>query len=200
MIACNTHKEYEPHEWRFYGCWLFLKTHRAFLPPSSVEDQPRLQAAAVPAAAAAATNNSDPSSNENSDNAGDEDSPDPRALFSTPGATPALRDQSRGPGYGSKKTKSKGEDDEYRNKKTKIQEGFLQVQKERQADFRMYVNNQARQQAFKMAVLGYNTFKDDDPVEAARYKASMTNIISRNTAADEENPMPGLGGNSMEDV
>ena len=60
----------------------------------------------------------------------------------------------------------------------------MEVQKERQTDFKMYVNNQVRQQAFKMAVLGYNTLKDDDPAEAAKYKAAMSNIISHNTEAN----------------
>ena len=105
----------------------------------------------------------------------------------------SLGDQALAP----KKNKAKSDNDDYKKNETKIQEGVLQVQKDRQADFRMYVSNQAKQQAFKMAVLGYNTFKDDDSAEAAKYKETMNNIIIRNnTLADSEGDMPPLGGNN----
>ena len=38
---------------------------------------------------------------------------------------------------------------------------------------------------FKVAALGYETFKDSDPVEAELYKADMRRIVGRQTRADE---------------
>ena len=160
MMYC--HKDFESNNWKFYKCWLYLKSHRAFLPPSQESEEEE--------------NEDDAASTES--NSGEDD-----YVLSTPDGdnTPALREQSRGPGAGARKTKAKSLEDECKQKKLKIQEGFLEVQRERQADFKMFVNNQARQQAFKMAVLGYNTFKDEDPDEAAKYKQTMENILKGNS-------------------
>ena len=103
------------------------------------------------------------------------------------------RGKSRGPG--AKKTKLLASADEYRKKKSQIQEGFLEVQKERQVDFKAFVKNHARNKAFEMAALGYKTFKDTDPEEAEKYKTHMRNIIHGNTDGDaDSNEMPPLDG------
>ena len=46
-----------------------------------------------------------------------------------------------------------------------------------------------------MAVLGYNTFKDDDPELAAQYKETMNNIMKNQTDGDSDTEMPALDGN-----
>jgi hypothetical protein len=38
-----------------------------------------------------------------------------------------------------------------------------------------------------MALAAYQTFCDHDPVEAARYKTAMDNILSHQTQADDDN-------------
>jgi hypothetical protein len=70
----------------------------------------------------------------------------------------------------------------------------LKIQTMRQHDFAMFVKNTGRAQAFKMAALGYNTFKDDDPARAERYKETMDRLISYDSDAedDDENSMPPL--------
>ena len=76
----------------------------------------------------------------------------------------------------------------------------MDIQQQRCNDFAQYVTNQARAQAFKMAMMGYKAFKDDDPDEAQKYKETMENIIRSNTAADQDDDsndeeMPSLSVN-----
>ena len=144
------HKNFECMDWEYYTSWLVFKEHRAFIPPSppTVENSVDLNEE---------EDGETPSSNNSDEDTG-------RALFQTP----ATQERSRGPGGGAKKTKAKVAEDDYRTKKTKLQEGLLEVQKEKADHFASYVNNQARAQAFKMAVMGYNTFKNDEPAEAQR--------------------------------
>ena len=113
--------------------------------------------------------------------------------------TPSMqKGKSQGPGPGAKKTRANAANDEYKKKKSKIQEGILEVQRNRQHSFDTYVKNHARTKAFEMAALGYNTFKDTDPEEAAKYKFHMQNILNKGTPADaesdsEDEGMPALG-------
>ena len=142
--------------------------------------------------------NSSPSSNSDSDKAKSaSDSDKAMSAFLTP-----KRGKSRGPGPGAKKTKLLASADEYRKKKSKIQEGFLQVQKERQMDFKAFVKNHARNKAFEMAAMGYRTFKDSDPAEAEKYKTHMNNILHGNTDGDrdDEDDMPPLNENNSTGV
>ena len=57
----------------------------------------------------------------------------------------------------------------------------------------MFVTNQAKAQAFKMAVMGYETFKDDDPVQAQRFKDTMESLLEMPPATDGGD-MPALPG------
>jgi hypothetical protein len=122
-----------------------------------------------------------------------------RQLFATPvgdgeGTATVSTAKGRGLGPGAKKTRKDAVENEYRKKKAKLQEELLEVQKQRQSDFAMYVKNEARAQSFKMALAAYQTFRDHDPVEAARYKSAMESIISHQTQADDndEGEMPPL--------
>ena len=121
----------------------------------------------------------------------------PEESYSHPPTPAPQKARSHGPGAGVKKTKAVALEDDYKKKKAKIQEGIVEVQKQRQADLANYVSNQARAQAFKMAVMGYNAFKHDDPGEAVKYKKTMENIVTYNTAANSSNEtgMPPLDGN-----
>ncbi|KAG7336609.1 hypothetical protein IV203_033419 [Nitzschia inconspicua] len=70
-----------------------------------------------------------------------------------------------------------------RNKKNteekmhKTQQEFLEIQRQRNDNFRVYVDNKSRLHAFKMAVMGYNAFKDHDPEQAEYYKQQMERIL-----------------------
>ena len=179
--ASSRHKDFQPFDWIYYRAWLVLKNHKAFVPPTpeQMEDEVVIEDSASP---------------DSSDTAVADTDTTPTTLFETP--TPNAG-KSRGPGPGSKKTRAKAIEDEYKNKRTRIQEELLEVQKKRQSDFAMFVNNQAKAQAFKMAVMGYETFKNDDPVQAQRFKETMESLLdmpSNSTAAAEED-MPGLTGN-----
>jgi hypothetical protein len=105
-------------------------------------------------------------------------------LFNTPGypvsvtaSTKRSNDYYRGPGPGAKKTKKLAKEEEYRKKKTKLQESMVELATKRAADFTQYVNNQARAQAWNMAMSGYNTFKDSDPERAEQYKKHLDKIM-----------------------
>jgi sRNA-binding regulator protein Hfq len=118
-----------------------------------------------------------------------------RALFVSP-SVPNTKAAARGPGAGGKKTWASVAEDEYRKKKTKIQEGILEVARKRQEDFQMYVVNMSRAQAFKMAVSEYEMYKDDYPAQAMYYKNAMTSILRSETAADQQAEMPMLFDNA----
>ena len=72
---------------------------------------------------------------------------------------------------------------------------MLAASRERTTHFKAYVANQARAQAFKMAVLCYNTFEDNDPELTAQYKDTMNNIIKNQTDGDSDTEMLALDGN-----
>ena len=79
------------------------------------------------------------------------------------GRPAAKRSKSRGPGAGIRKTKARAQEMEHQKKKLKIKEGMLAASQERSTSFKQMVENQARSEAYKMAIMGYKTFKDDDP-------------------------------------
>jgi hypothetical protein len=99
-------------------------------------------------------------------------SPSTRQLFNTPTVNSTTENKvvsegfskakSRGSGPGQKKTKMQAAEEEYGKKKAKIQERTCALLEQRQNDFQVFVNNQMRAQVFKMALAGYQTFKDDD--------------------------------------
>jgi len=184
------HKNFNVMDWKYYLSWQTLKDHPSFLPP---KPQTPIELEEEEVVIEANGSNNDASTTVSGlDN-------DDSVQVTQP--TPSMA-KSRGPGSGNKKTKLKAVEDEYRKKKCKIQEGLLEVQQKRTQEFAAYVSNQARAQAFKMAKDGYITFKDDDPEEAAKYKAMMENILTKNTVADEdtgsdggqEGEMPALTG------
>ena len=195
------HKEFEANDWEFYQCWNILKTHRAFLPPSTPTEENTIEMEGDEEDDEEESEEVlDRSSPSNSESGVESNSTNnTKAAFTTP-----KRARSRGPGPGAKKTKMLASADEYRKKKTKIQEGFLEVQKQRQNDFKAFVKNHARNKAFEMAALGYKTFKDSDPHEAAKYKAHMSNILRGNTDGDDnsdsDDDMPALDGNNSTGV
>jgi tRNA-splicing ligase RtcB len=184
------HKNFEPMNWKLYQCWLTLKEHRAFQPPQpqspvEVEDDD-------------ADEEDEEGEAEGSRGSGNETETG-RELFATPTVTGQAavvtgnsRQRSRGPGPGAKKTKSMAAEDEYRKKKQKYNDAMLQIHRQHQQDFNAYVNNMTRAQAFKMALSGYQAFKEDDPAEAFRNKQKMQAILSCNTAADKASDMPPL--------
>jgi hypothetical protein len=178
--ASSRHKGFPVNDWKFYQAWLVLKEHRAFIPPTAhqVEESVDLE---------------DLEDDEIVFGA-DEDSPiesltesgssiETRRLFTTPGcavsvtASTKKRKDDRGPGPGAKKTKKLAQLEEYRKKKTKLQESMIELASKRATDFTQYVNNTARAQAWNMAMSGYNTFKDSDPERAEQYKQHMDKIM-----------------------
>ena len=182
--ASSRHKDFAPNDWIFYRCWLALKEHRAFIPPTpeQMEDAVELE----------------DGDDENTD-AGDEQSPSNTTVLPVKPSIKPSGEKSRGPGPGSRKTKAMSVEDDYKKKKGKIQEELLEVQKKRQADFAAYVDNQARAQAFKMAVMGYNAFKTEDPEEAEKYKATMNEILCGTVMRNVTGGESGTQGNGQED-
>ena len=178
------HKEFEANDWDLYQCWLVLKTHKAFLPPSVPTEENTVDMDDALDDASDGQDGSDGQERSVSD-----------ITVNTNTAVKPSKKSSRGPGAGAKKTKALAAENDYKKKKTKIQEGFLEVQRQRQTSFESYVKNHARTKAFEMAVMGYKTFKDSDPEEAAKYKFHMNNIIQGNTDGDnDEEEMPALPG------
>ena len=200
-------KDFQARDWKFYPCWEVLRTHRAFLPPKAATEENTVDM-------------DEDDSDEDANNGGN-NSTSPSASSASGGSvktnlfTPTpKRSRSRGPGAGKKKTKAAHGEEEYKKKRIEMQEHLLQVQKKRQEDFAklveaqsQQVKNTARTEAFKMARLGYVTFVDTDPAEAARYKQKMDDIMSLNTKGEEENSdsesdtdMPALTGNGGEEA
>jgi hypothetical protein len=172
--ASSRHKDFPAGEWKYYQAWLVLKEHRAFIPPTAhqVEESVDLEDL------------------EDDDDNDDADSPtgsgsgsssvEKRRLFNTPVNAVSVTKKSmndRGPGPGAKKTKRLAKEEEYRKKKTKLQESMVELATKRAADFTQYVNNTARAQAWNMALSGYNSFKDSDPERAEQYKKHMDKIM-----------------------
>ncbi len=182
----HRHKDFEARDWKHCPCWLALKEHRAFQPPSP-------NAATVDIDSDGEDDNntgedSPPSDSPPSNSSPSEtDSDDPRALFATPAN---LKAASRGGGPGGTKTKALADMAEYRKKKLKVQHDILVVQQQKATEFANFVSNQARSEAFKMAAMGHNTFKDSDPLEAAKHKQTVNDVLTGNTAADMP-PLPG---------
>ena len=159
------HKDFPAADWKFYRAWLILKDHKLFAPPKpkpaiEIEDE---DDEVAPSASASESPVSESA----------EDLTTPRSLFSGKG-------NKRGPGPGRAKSKAIGVDIEYRNKKAKTLQDMVDIQSKRQADFAMYVSNEARAKAFQMAVLGYNTLKDTDPAGAQIYKERIIGRAAKN--------------------
>ena len=172
------HKEFEANDWEYYQCWQVLKPHRAFLPPPLPTEENTVEMIDEEKDGQTVASTS-------TDSLLDSVSTTAPTNVAVVAPVPS-KGRSRGPGPGSKKTKANAINDEYKQKKAKIQEGFLEVQQQRQQDFNAFVKNHARNKAFEMAALGYKTFKDSDPEEAAKYKFHMSNIINGNTVGDEQ--------------
>jgi hypothetical protein len=73
-----------------------------------------------------------------------------------------------------------------RKKKTKLQESMVQLAAKRAEDFSQYVNNNARSQAWNMAMSGYNTFKEGRSITSGHWtrlclekRPMMTLVIKR---------------------
>ena len=169
--ASSRHRDFQPMDWVFYKSWLVLKEHRAFIPPTAQQLEDAEELDDEDDDLIAPTDTSPPSG---------------EVLFTTPVPNPSAG-KSHGPGAGCRKTKAKAMDEEFKNKEYKLQEELLEVQKKKQADFSAssYVNNQARAQAFKIAVMGYNAMKDTEPAEAQRYKDKMNEILGGVVTTDD---------------
>ncbi|KAG7373841.1 hypothetical protein IV203_012936 [Nitzschia inconspicua] len=177
------HKGFEPNDWPFYQAWLVLKSHRAFLPPTPQPPDEDIEEIedyedSVPPSDTAQALFTTPKVATASDTSGDSDV----QLSMQPS-----KQRSRGPGYGVKKTKALKKQEEYRAKKHKTQQEFLEIQRQRSDSFRVYVNNKSRHDAFKMAVMGYNAFKDHDPEQAEYYKRQMERILGNAVPDDTVN-------------
>ena len=193
------HKEFEANDWNLYQCWKILKSHRAFLPPPvpTMENTVDMDddGSTISSSAGSISNTSNDVESTKTNSTKSTSNTAKAVLPKTATAILPKKTKSRGPGPGAKKTKTDAAADEYKKKKAKIQEGILEVQRERQKDFKTYIKNHARTKAFEMAALGYNTFKDSDPEEANKYKFHMKNILQGNTDADadsDEEEMPPL--------
>ena len=177
MQYCN--RSFEVHEWKFYRAWLILKDHKLFHPP-----QPK-EAIEIPDEDDEEENPSSedsPSADDDVPTSGTDDAGNlttPVSLF-----TSTASKNSRGPGAGRAKTKSKTVEAEYRSKKAKTMDTMVSLQAHRAKSFTRFVNNDARAKAFQMAALGYSTFKDD-PQEAARYKNIMSDIMGQGTEVED---------------
>ena len=189
----HSHKDFEAKDWKHHLCWKVLKDHPAHLPPSKPTEENTVE-----------LEEEEEDSTERTESPGVSvaESADAKLPASAHTAPVPSKANSRGPGPGAKKTKAKHSMDEHRKKKAKIQEGILAVQQERSANFASHVTNQARAQAFKMAVMAYNAFKDSDPDEAEKYKTRMENIMRNNTLGDNdedngESGMPPLNGTGI---
>jgi hypothetical protein len=175
--ASSRHRSFNANDWKFYQAWLVLKEHSAFIPPSpqQLEEAVDLE--------------DEEENTEQEESGGNTTDSETRRLFTTPGATAAVAVSAksksyRGPGPGAKKTKKLAKQEEYQRKKTKLQESMVELATKRAADFTQYVNNNARAQAWNMAMSGYNTFKDSDPARVAHYKQALDKIMFGDDAND----------------
>jgi hypothetical protein len=169
--ASSRHRSFPAEDWKFYQAWLVLKEHSAFIPPSpkQLDEAVELDEEEVV--------------NQDSGGSGDiSTDSETRRLFNTPAgsvsvAVTAKSKRDRGPGPGCKKTNKLAKEEEYRKKKTKLQESMVELATKRAADFSQYVTNTGRSQAWNMAMSGYNTFKDSDPARAEQYKQALDKIM-----------------------
>lgn len=154
--ASSRHRSFAAGDWKFYQAWLVLKEHRAFIPPTPQQVEESVELEDDDDAEDMEQEESSPTSTDLSSSGSET-----RRLFNTPGSAVAVsaaakRSNDRGPGPGAKKTKKLAEEEEYRKKKTKLQESMVELAAKRAADFSLYVTNNARAQAWKMAMDGFN--------------------------------------------
>ena len=168
--VAHRHKDFDPREWKQCLAWQVLKDHRAYLPPTAQTEETTVELDLD-----ADDELELPVAGSSSDTGNDTDVPASAVKHRR-----IPKEMAGGPGPGAKKTKAKAKDDDCRKKKTKIQEQLLEAQKQRQVEFASCVQNQARAQAFKMAVMGHNAFKDHDFAEAAKHKERMESVLSFN--------------------
>jgi hypothetical protein len=186
--ASSRHRSFPPNDWKFYQAWLVLKDHSAFIPPTpqQAEEEP------VELEEEEEDTEKEESGGSTITNSDSEN----RRLFTTPGASAvvsvsAKTKTDRGPGPGAKKTKKLLKEEEYRKKKTKLQESMVELASKRASDFSQYVTNSARAQAWTMAMSGYKEFKDSDPERAETYKQAMDKIMFGGSSNDS-NDDPGV--------
>ena len=61
---------------------------------------------------------------------------------------------------------------------------MVEIQRKKQAAFDVYVSNQTKAQAFKMAMLAYKAFRDVDEDAGDKYKRKMEDIIDFETGTN----------------
>ena len=138
LVMSYVHKEFEAFVWKYYTAWQVLKEHRAFISPSPPTSENLVE---LEGEEEEEVGTSSPGTG-NEDSGGDTNAG--KNLFAT---TALHKGRSCGPGGGCKKTKAKAAEDDYRKKKTKLQEDFLEVQRQKSENFASYVTNQARAEA-----------------------------------------------------
>lgn len=173
---------YDPTMWKFYDCWLFLRNHPAFAFVNEQSQQfNQSQSSNTPSTLSLDADDSidlGSVSNENEN------------MFATPTEKPQIFAKSRGPGPGITKTKSQTIDDEYKKKRIKFNDEFLQTLNQRQKTYSNHVSAVQRNQKFRNAAIAYELFKDSDPDEAEKYKNLMANLMMEgqsDTTNDNEN-------------
>jgi hypothetical protein len=171
--ASSRHRDFPVNDWKFYKAWLVLKEHRAYIPPTP--EQVENTAVEV---------------EDDEEEVGEIESRGSGGSGDTEGATVAIAASAktindRGPGPGSKKTKKLAREDDYRKKKTKLQENMVQLAAKRASDFSQYVTNTGRSQAWNMAMSGYKAFEHSDPERAQTYKEAMDKIMFGDVANDD---------------
>jgi hypothetical protein len=167
--ASSRHRDFAANDWKFFQAWLVLREHRAFIPPSpeSLDETVDLEEDGDDTEQEEAITSTEAAT---------------RRLFTTPGATAvvsvsAKSKNDRGPGPGAKKTRKVAKEDEYRKKKTKLQETMVELAAKRANDFSQYVSNTGRSQAWNMAMSGFKAFEHSDPERAQTYKEAMDRIM-----------------------
>lgn len=186
------YKDFEAMDWKYYRCWLVLKDHRLFLPPSVEAETVELEddTVADEEEAPLVTN-------------GSEDTTEAESVQQVKPPIAILKmskKKSRGPGYGDRKTKALAALEDYKKKKAKCQEGMLAETQKKNQYLKAFVKNQARQQSFNMAIAAYKTFQDADPMLANQYKQHIKQMVAHETEADEtdDEEMPALTGSEKE--
>jgi hypothetical protein len=168
---------YDPTLWKFYDCWLFLRTHPAFMfnvdqNVSTTESQQTLSSTAS-------------LSLENDDSIDHGGEMEPRdIILATPTTDASIQSRSRGPGPGIRKTKSIAMDDDFKKKRMKFNDDFLRTLAQRQETYSKYVSSMQQNQIFKNAAIGFEMFKDSDPEEAEKYKKKMMAVMEESTNDD----------------
>ena len=160
---------YDPTLWKFYECWLFLRTHPAFM----FNMEPNVSASESQTLSSTASMSVD-----NDDSMDNREMAPSDIVFTTPTTSDvSIHTKSRGPGPGTKKTKSTVMDDEFKRKRLKFNDDFLQTLTERQKTYSRHVSSMQMNQMFKNAAIGFEMFKDSDPEEAEKYKKKMMSFM-----------------------